>query len=96
MIGLDNVHDQHREYYTEGHTENAGVKAHAEMWVMTLNNLYHCALWLNLFISFQTTGHMDRFVHISTSSHVQEHLYSCSHKVHLLIIVNFHFTVHAC
>jgi len=40
MIGLHNVHEQHGVYYTEGHTENARVKAHAEMWVMTLNNLY--------------------------------------------------------
>ena len=39
---------------------------------------------------------MDRFVHTSKSSHVEEHLYSYSHKIHSLITVNFHFTVRAC
>lgn len=42
MMGLDNVHEEHREYSTDGHTENARVmNAHAEMWVMTLNNPYN-------------------------------------------------------
>jgi hypothetical protein len=40
-MGPDNVHEEHREYSTDGRTENARVmKAHAEMWVMTLNNPY--------------------------------------------------------
>jgi len=33
MVGLDNVHEEHRKYSTDRHTENARV--------MLMNNPYH-------------------------------------------------------
>jgi hypothetical protein len=67
------IHEQHRKYSTEGHTENARVmKAHTEMWVMTLN-LYQL-LYCTVVEPFDFIPNSWTYGQVCSCSHVEEHL----------------------